>query len=208
MKITRPLNNILNSEAKIKVIRFLCTTGAEWNGRQIAKETGIAPATAHKALNSLNKEGVLLLRNVGKTHIYCLNESNFIVAEILKPVFEKERKILVNIINVIRREVSSSNIRRDINSVALFGSVNVQKDHAMSDIDVVVIVKDAKVRSKAEKLFEKIDRKISKRFGNTLSPYVNTRAEFKSKHAKKMAVIRNILKEHTVIYGEKLEAVT
>lgn len=208
MKITKPLNNILDGEAKIKVLRFLCTTGAEWNGRQIAKETGMTPATAHKALYGLNKEGVLLLRNVGKTHIYCLNGDSFIVTDILKPLFAKERKVLVSIIDIIKRAVSSSGIKRDIISIALFGSVNVQKDHAMSDIDVIVIVKNAKVKPKAEKLFEEIDQKISKRFGNILSPYINTRSEFKSKYSKKMAVIKKILKEHTMIYGEKLETST
>jgi predicted nucleotidyltransferase len=78
----------------------------------------------------------------------------------------------------------------------------------MSDIDIVVIVKDAKIKSKGEILFEKIDREISVRFGNSLSPYINTRAEFKSKYGKKMAVIKNILKEHKMIYGEDLREST
>ncbi|MDP8259154.1 MAG: ArsR family transcriptional regulator [Candidatus Aadella gelida] len=207
MKIIKPLNKILDSEAKIKVLRFLCKTDAEWNGRQIAKEIEVTPATAHKALNSLNNEGVLLLRNMGKTHVYSLNNDNFMVTDILKPLFEKEREILDIIIKMIKKEISRSGIKSDIVSVVLFGSVNIKQDHAMSDIDVAVIVKSAKGKIKTEHLFEEIDHEISKKFGNTLSAYVNTITEFKSKKKDNMAVIKNILEEHTLIYGEKMEEI-
>ncbi|MFH1837556.1 MAG: nucleotidyltransferase domain-containing protein [Candidatus Omnitrophota bacterium] len=207
MKITKPLNKILDSEAKIKVLRFLCRTDAEWNGRQIAKEIEVTPATAHKALNSLKNEGVLLLRNMGKTHVYCLKRDNFLVTDILKPLFEKEHKVLDSIVKIIKKRISGAEIKADIISVALFGSVNIKQDHAMSDIDVAVIVKDAKGKTNARQLFEKIDHEISKKFGNTLAAYINTIKEFKSKKKSNVAIIKNILKEHTLIYGEKMEAI-
>ncbi|MBU1127623.1 MAG: nucleotidyltransferase domain-containing protein [Candidatus Omnitrophica bacterium] len=207
MKITKPLDKILDRAAKIKVLRFLCGTDAEWNGRQIAKVIEVTPATAHKALNSLNNEGVLLLRNMGKTHVYSLNYDNFMVSDILKPLFEKERKILDNIIGIIKKRALRSSSRADIISVALFGSVNIRQDHAMSDIDIAVVVKNAGSKTGVERLFEEIDREISKKFGNTLSAYVNTMAEFKTKKKENKAVINNILKEHTLIYGDKLEAI-
>ena len=207
MKITKPLNKILNSEVKIKILRFLCETAAEWNGRQIAKEIGVTPATAHKALSSLNTEGVLLLRNMGKTHVYNLNTDNVVVKEILKPLFLKESGVLAGILKIIKGHILKSKIKDGIISVVLFGSVNVRQDHSMSDIDVAVILETSKIKAKAEILFEEIDREISSKFGNTVSAYINTKAEFKSKRKENMAVIKNILKEYNLIYGEKLEGV-
>jgi len=207
MKISKPLSKILDSEVKIDVLRFLCMTGAKWNGRQIAREIGITPATAHKALSSLNQEGVLLLHNIGKTHVYSLNENNFVVTDLLKPLFAKERAVLDKIIAIIRHKVSASSIKDDIVSVALFGSVNVQQDHAASDIDIALIAGSPKSKIKAEKLFEEIDRVVSVKFGNTIAPYINTKAEFKSKYKNKMAVIKNILKGHTIIFGKDLEEI-
>jgi predicted nucleotidyltransferase len=207
MKITKPLNKILDSEAKIKILRFLCETGAEWNGRQIAKELAVAPATAHKALNSLNKEGVLILRNMGKTHVYGLNTHNIVVKEMLKPLFIKESEVLAGILKAIKGHIRKSEIKKEIISVALFGSVNVKQDHSMSDIDVAVVVDSAKVKGKAERLFEEIDREISNKFGNTVSAYINTKSEFRSKKKDNMAVIKNILKGYTLICGEKLEGI-
>jgi predicted nucleotidyltransferase/predicted DNA-binding transcriptional regulator len=207
MKITKPLNKILDSESKIEILRFLCETGAEWNGRQIAKEIAVTPATAHKALNSLNEEGVLILRNMGKTHVYSLNADNIVVEEMLKPLFLKESEMLAGILKAIKRHIRKSKIKNEIISAVLFGSVNVKQDHPMSDIDVAVVVDSAKVKRKAERLFEEIDREISSKFGNTVSAYINAKSEFKSKKKSNMAVIKNILKGYTLIFGENLERI-
>ncbi len=207
MKLTNPLDRILDNEAKVRILRFLIRTNAEWNGRQIAKEIGISPATAHKALQSLNREGVLLLRNVGKTHIYNLNQGNFTVTDMLKPLFNRENKILEYILKAIKRKISISTIRRDIVSIALFGSISSYKGHPASDIDLIVIVKNAKIKHQAELIFEDIGKKISKKFGNNLSPYINSEREFKSKYRKGLNVIKSILKSHRIIVGAPLEKI-
>ena len=144
---------------------------------------------------------------MGKTHVYSLNDDNFMVTDILKPLFEKEQKVLETIIKMIKSGISKSSTESSIVSVALFGSVNIKQDYAMSDIDVAVVVKSMKDKTKAEQLFEEIDYKISKKFGNAVSAYINTVAEFKSKKKENLAVIKNILREHTLIYGEKIEVI-
>jgi len=205
MKITNPLDKILDNESKIKVLRFLFKTNAEWNGRQIAKEIGVSPATTHKALRELNKEGVLLLCNMGKTYVYTLNQSNFTVVNMLKPLFVSEDKLIGYILGIIREKTATSAIKSGIFSVALFGSVSVRKDNAASDIDLIVIVRDLKTKVAAEFLFEEIDKRISKEFGNTVSAYINTETEFRSKYKKGVTIMRNIIKENRLIYGEPIE---
>lgn len=205
MKITNPLDKILDNGSKIKVLRFLFKTNAEWNGRQIAKEIGVSPATTHKALRELNKEGVLLLHNIGKTHVYTLNQGNFAVVNMLKPLFVSEDKIIAYILGIIRKKAAASSIKNGIFSVALFGSVNTRKDNAASDIDLIVIVRDIKIKAAAKLLFEEIDKMISKKFGNTVSAYINTETEFRSKYKKGVAIVHSIIKENRLIYGESIE---
>jgi len=72
--------------------------------------------------------------------------------------------------------------------------MSIGKERPYSDIDLAIIVEDAQVKTKVEILFEAIDRNISKKFGNTISPYINTKTEFKAKHKKKLDIIKNILK--------------
>ena len=205
MKITSPLDKIINNETKVKILRFLSKSGAEWTGRQIAREIGVTPATAHKALHGLHNEDILLLKQIGKNYIYSLDMENFIVQDMLMPLFAKEDRILKKIIAVITRRISASLAKKSIVSVALFGSVNVRKDRPGSDIDLAVIVKYAKVKKNVENLFWDISQVVAKEFGNTVSPYVNSIRELRSKHKKGLAVIKNIMKSHTVIYGERLE---
>jgi predicted nucleotidyltransferase len=207
MRLTKPLDSILNTEVKTKILRFLCRTGAEWNGSQIAKEMGITPAASHSALNELTRQGVIMMRNMGNTHVYTLNTENYIVSDLLKPLYISEDEALNKIIGIIKRNLSSSKIKSKILNVSLFGSVNKGEDHPTSDIDLAVIVSDAKTKSKVEKLFEKIDESVSRKFGNVISPYINTKSEFRAKRKKKLEVVKNILKSHTLIYGERLEKI-
>jgi predicted nucleotidyltransferase len=205
MKFTKPLDAILNTEAKTRILRFFCRTGAQWNGSQIAKEIGVTPAAAHSALRILNKEGLLQLHNMGKTHVYSLKEDNFIVSNLLKPLFAREDKALDAIITIIKRGILSSAVKRDITSVALFGSVNIREDRPTSDIDLAVVINNSKSKFAIEQLFGEIDTKTSRQFGNMLSPYIVTQAELRAKYKKSYGVIKNILKSHTLIYGKKLE---
>ena len=207
MRITKPLDRILNTETKTKILRFLCRTGAEWNGSQIAKEIGITPAASLSALKELSNEGIVSMHNAGNTRVYKLNEDNFVVSDLLRPLFLKEDEALRTIIATIKRGLSSSGLRSKIISVALFGSVHVRQDHAASDIDLAVIVSDTLAKAKAEKVFEHIDKKVSKKFGNTVNPYINTKAEFKAKYEKKLDVIKSILRSYALICGERLEKI-
>lgn len=205
MKFTKPLDTILNTEVKTRILRFFCRTNAEWNGRQIAKEIGITPAATHAALNALYKEGVLQLRNMGNTHVYSLKQDSFLVSSLLKPLFAQEDKVLDTVIDMIKRKIVSSKAKKEIVSVTLFGSTSVQQETPVSDIDIAVVLKNSKSKAAVERLLDEIGSNVSNKFGNTISPYINTQAEFKAKYKQGLAVIKNILKSYRLIYGKRLE---
>jgi len=204
MKLHNPLDKILNNELKVKILRFLCKTGAEWSGRQLAKETRISPATCHKALRELNNESVLLLKSVGKSYLYRLNRENFIISNLLKPLYERESKILKEICKTIVQTINPLVIN-NIVSIAIFGSVQKEKEHPASDIDILVLVGKEKDKLKTEKNFERVNEDIVRKFGNTVSPYVQTVREFRLKHKKSVALTKNILKSHKLLFGRPLE---
>jgi len=204
MRVHNPLDKILNNELKVKILRFLCKTEAEWNGRQIARQIKISPAAAHKALRELHNERVLLLKSVGKSYLYRLNKENLIVSDLLRHLFEKESKIPAEVYRAILRNISSL-AKKDIISMAVFGSVKEAKERPTSDIDILVLVRNLKDKKKVEDDFGKINEKIMDRFGNTISLYIQTNEEFKLKHKKGIALIKNILKSHRLLYGKPLE---
>ena len=200
MRVHNPLDKILNSAIKVKILRFLCKTEAEWSGRQIAQEIKASPAACHKSLRELNNERVLLLRSVGKSYLYSLNKENFIISDLLKPLYKKESKIPEEIYETI-----SSLVIKNIVSIAVFGSVKRKKERPTSDIDLLIVVKNPENRKEVEKDFEKVNEKILSRFGNTVSIYLQTIEEFKSKYKKKAPLIKDILKSHNLLFGRSLE---
>ncbi len=206
MRVHNPLDKILNNEVKVKILRFLCKTEAEWSGRQIAQEIKVSPAAAHKALRELNNERALLLRSIGRSYLYRLNEENLIVSDLLKPLYEKENKIPDEVYESIVRNISSLVIN-DIVSIVVFGSVERRKERPTSDIDILVLVKNPENKGEVEEDFGKVNEKIIGRFGNTVSTYIQTVEEFKLKYKKGLSLVKNILKSHGLLFGTPLEEV-
>jgi len=204
MRVHDPLNKILNNEIKIKILRFLCKTEAEWSGRQIAQEIKVSPAACHKALRELNNERVLLLRSIGKSYLYRLNKENIIVSNLLKPLYERESKIPGDVYRAIIRNISSLVIN-DIVSIAVFGSIKKGKERPTSDIDLLVLVRNPEDKRKVEEDFGKINEKIIGKFGNTISSYIQAIEEFKLKYKRDLAVVKNILKTHRLLFGKPLK---
>jgi len=204
MRVHDPLDKILNNEVKIKILRFLCKTEAEWSGRQIAQEMKVSPAACHKALRELNNEGALLLRSVGRSYLYRLNKENIIISELLKPLYERESKIPDDVYRAIVRNISSLVID-DIASIAVFGSMKKGKERSTSDIDLLVLVRKPEDKRKVEEDFGKVNEKIVGKFGNTVSSYIQTVEEFKLKYKRGLALVKNILKSHRLLFGKPLE---
>jgi len=202
--VHNPLDKILSKETKVKILRFLCKTEAEWSGRQIAKEIKVSPAACHKALRELNNEGALLLRGIEKSNLYSLNKENLIVSDLLKPLYERESKIPDEIYEGIVRNISSLVIK-DIVSIAVFGSVKKRKERPTSDIDLLVLVKNSENKGEVEEDFGKVNEKSISRFGNTVSPYIQTVEEFNLKYKKGLSLIKNILKSHRLLFDTPLE---
>ncbi|HLD69868.1 MAG TPA: nucleotidyltransferase domain-containing protein [Candidatus Omnitrophota bacterium] len=205
MQLNRPLDKILNNEVKVRALRIFCQNAGEMSGRQIAKIVGVTPKTAHEILQDLLREGILIMQAVGKTYLFRLNEDRAIVQEALKPLFLLEKTLSEGLFDLIRGAIKKSALKDDILSVALFGSVQTKTERAASDVDLLVVVKTAEFKKKTEALFSEIDRQTSLKWGNLISPYVNSLAELKCNAKKKTGVIPRILKSYQLIYGERLE---
>lgn len=207
MRLNNPLDKILNNEIKVRALRIFCRTGGELSGRQMAKMAGVTPKTAHEILQDLLREGALAMRVVGNTYLFRLNEDRAIVLEALKPLFASENALGERLFDAIRGAIKKSTLKGDILSVALFGSVHAKSERSTSDVDLFVIVKTSDLKKKVETLFSEIDQRLSSPWGNLISPYINSIAEFKANAKKKTGPVPNILKSYQLIYGDRLEKI-
>lgn len=202
MKFTQALDKVLGQKSKVKVLRHLITTRAELNGRQIASDLGMSPWVCHKTLNELCSQGILLMRNVGRTHLFRLNQESYLVRNLLSPLFKKESALLKTASREIIKEFNISVV-----SVILFGSVAKKKEKPYSDIDLMVLIPKSNDKKRAEKFFENKNEYFISKFGNVLSPYILTMAEFKRRYRRGNKLIREILLTGESIYGKSISEI-
>jgi len=205
MKIHDKLDEILKHRSKIKILRFLFVERDEHTGRGIAKGIGMSASSTYKTLQKMKDEGLIGARKKGNAILYKLQENNHIVKKLLAPLFEKEKSIYGDIISSIKKILFRE--KKEIVSIAIFGSVARKEETSRSDIDLIVIAKNKIGKTKIDKAMDELNIDMAEKFGAAVSPYILTEAEIKRKHVEKQAVIRSILNNNQLIYGEPIERI-
>jgi len=205
MKIHNKLDEILNQKSKVKILRFLFTEKDEHTGRGIAASINMSVSNTHEALQEMKESGVISVRKKGNANLYKLNDKNYIVRELLVPLFEKEKSVYRDVISFLKYNLLKQ--KQGVVSLAVFGSVAKAEDTQRSDIDLLIITKNNQYKKKLDNLIDKISIEAAKKFGVSVSPYSLTNFEIKRKYIKKQAIIQSILDANRLIYGEPIERI-
>lgn len=205
MRIHDKLDEILRHGSKIKILRFLFTEKDEHTGRNIAKGIGMSPSSTHKTLQEMKKEGLISARKKGNAILYKLRQDNYVVKKLLSPLFEKEKFIYNDIVLLIKRHLLQA--KEDIVSIAVFGSVARKEETSRSDMDLLILLKNKTGKIRVDKLLDKLHVDMVKKFGVAISPYVLTKSEIRLKYNQKQRIIKSILDNNELIYGEPIERI-
>jgi len=202
MKVTKPLNNILNSKVKLECLRYLINYPSELNGSELSRFLKITTRSIHKAMQSLVNEGVVDFTPRGNSYGYTLNKDKWFVKKVLLPLFYNEKRFLDTIVENIKKEIESSPLGLNILSVVMFGSVYRKEDNCNSDFDIFLLIDKEENVSLVEDEIFKISSRISKLYGVTLGPYWKSLSSFKKDRS--LGVIKSIKESHRLIYGQEL----
>lgn len=205
MRIHDKLDEILKQGSKIKILRFLSAEKDEHTGRRIARGIGMSPSSTYNTLQEMKREGLIDARKKGNAILYRLREDNYIVKKLLSPLFEKEKFIYNDITSFIKRRLMQA--RGTLISITLFGSVVRKEETSQSDIDLLVVLKNKTGKPKIDKLLDKLHTDMVKKFGVSISPYILTVQEVKQRYHQKKPIIKSILANNELIYGEPIERI-
>lgn len=205
MRIHNKLDEILDQPAKVKIFRFLFSSNAEFTGRAIARGSGLSVSHSYEILQNMRKEGLVEVKRQGNALLYSLRRDNYIVRNILKPLYQKERGIYKDITAIIKKILGSE--KKGICSIAIFGSVADKTENIASDIDLLVITKDIISKQKVDNLMDNLSVTIAKKFNVAISPYLLTVSEAKSKYKQKVKLMRSIIDNNRLVYGEPVERI-
>ena len=205
MKIQRKLDDIFSRSSKVKVLRYLCREDVEQTGRGIARAAGISPSMAHSALTELVKGGVIEARKKGSAKLYRLRPENYAVKKLLSPLFQAEDNLLRDLIKDLKTGILKS--KRRIINISIFGSIAARKDRAESDLDLLIVAEKLSDKKGIDHYIDELSLKLAEQYGIALSPYTLTRNEIKKKRAQDLPLIKSILDDNRLIYGEPIERI-
>lgn len=142
---SRIIEDLFGGPGRTAILRVLATAESPLTGRQIAERAALSPAGAARALDRLGALGVTSRRAVGRAVLHELDRTASVVAEVLLPALEAERRIAA-----ARTAESSAIVPPEVIEclvsgfdplkIILFGSRTRGEGDERSDFDLLVVL--------------------------------------------------------------------
>ncbi len=171
-----PLGTILGTRAKVGILRVLTARGAPLSQRELARRAGVTLRSAQAALADLHALRVTTQLTGGRDHLTDLNPQHSL-APALIALFSAEAELARNVRTAIVTIAAGD--QRPPLGLYLFGSVARAEETLDSDLDILLVARDASHRDVL------LDRTLAgvnhlqSRYGVTLAPIAYTIREAK-----------------------------
>ncbi len=193
------LEKVMGSRSKMGILYALIQR-KEMQLSDISKHSGMAVSSLHEAVKDLDHSGILSARKIGKTHLYRINEGNYlarIAAKAIKSELEFNEKVLKEFVLRVKSP--------DILNVTVFGSF-ARGEEMPGDIDILVICTGGKSEVKGRIVEE--EGRLLEKFDIHVSAVVLTEDELKEKAGKNDRFIINVISEGRKLFGQELEVLS
>lgn len=190
------LENVLDSKVKTKVVTVLAGSKGPMQVSDVARTANVSKSRASECLRELADMGVLEARPVGRSVLYRMSSSN--LAQGVAKILAQDKTLLSGLEKNVVEEMKG--VRPS--SIALFGSA-LGKLRIGSDLDFFVVHKGELDK---EKIYAGASR-LSEKFGFRVSILPMRDEEFRQKAKRGEEFVLNILANHKLIHGKKLERI-
>lgn len=181
------------TDNKLRIVRLYRSNYlGQYHVREIAKLTKKSHVTLLPHLKALEKDRILVSKNVGKNKVYSLNFDNIIAKNYLLLAETVEAILYLEEIFLIKK-VTTEIIKLNLDgTIVLFGSYAKRTFREDSDIDLFCLGKIA------DKEIEEI-RKIGKIYGKAINVKKSTMRNFQDGLRKKDQLIAEIIKNYVLL---------
>jgi predicted nucleotidyltransferase len=168
-----PLDFILSSPARVRVLRALLPLTRPVSGREAARLAGVSPRVIER-LDDLVESGILIRREGAGQHLYTVNEEHALYPALSGLFREEDRwsedlsEALLEVLNPLRPA-----------AVASIGSTARGEAGPGSDFDLLVLVENQGAAEDAHEALAAAAPRLQLRFGIALSPVVSTVAHWR-----------------------------
>lgn len=187
------LESIIDSKVKMKIVKLFAIRNEPLHVSEVARLAKTSKSRASECLKELTEKGVFESKVVGRNVIYSLSPTA--LAKSVVEALRQEENLLNEISKSFVNEIKK--IKNKPISVALFGSA-LRELKFESDIDFFI------VGNEKDKFYE-IASKLTEKFGFKISVLIMNRDEFRRKAKEGEEFVINVLANHKLLYGKKLE---
>jgi predicted nucleotidyltransferase/DNA-binding transcriptional ArsR family regulator len=173
MRLSQPLDDLLQSRSHIRVLRALqgLPAGLDVSIREIARRAGVSHPTASTVLESLRQQGLVHVRRTLLANEYRLNDDHVVVSPLRQfLIWEGDLgpRVKAFLVESIQNEAPW------VSAAYLFGSAVRDDMKPASDLDMALICPPNKVQ-RLQKLMDELGEETAARFGNRLNVVIGTR---------------------------------
>ncbi len=187
------MKDITNNEMRF-VLGIFKSPEFEYNANSISKHIGISSMGALKIAKRLEKENILVSKELGKAKFFRLNLDSEYVRGYVKFLLKREAEQAHSYVKVWVNEIRKL---KSAYAAILFGSV-LTKYREAGDIDAVLIT-DEKKFAKLKREVEEVNKINIKR----LHPVYQSKADFIKNISKGDKVLLNAIKG-IIVFGEDM----
>ncbi len=197
MILHKVLEAIFGSPAKIRILRVLSTSPQPLSGRQVGELSGLSHRGAIQALESLVELGAVRQRKVGAAYQYSLTPNNVAVEMIIAPSIKAEAALLDDLKKKIVAEFGKKAI-----SLTLYGSLARGTEKRSSDIDVLAVAGNERMKRDLEEKAVSLTPVFRERYNSLFSLHCFTLDELHNK--KTIPLLRSAKEEGVALSGKPL----
>jgi predicted nucleotidyltransferase len=196
-----PLNHILGTRNKVRLLRALAPLTRPVSGREAARLAGVS-RQALRALDELAATGIVHRQETAGQHLYTFNHETRLAPAVLQ-LFDAERQRTSALFERLAGIISSAG---PVTSAVLFGSAARGDDTPESDLDLMVLTAEIEPEAVYSVLVD-ASVTLEAEFGVRLSPVVLTLEQARRQQAEGDPLIRDVLRDARRVCGRPVEEV-
>ena len=196
MRATHSVGSIFGTRSRVQVLRVLQGVRIPLNTSQIASRVKLSWPAVATALDELASMGIVQSNTVGRTWVHQLVRGNVYVQRIVDPVFLAEQEIPELMEEYLRDSFGEHAV-----SIVLFGSYAREEQDETSDVDVVLVGKDAGEKAALDAEFDARISEFYEKFGATLSPLIYDMSEAAGLWERAPALLASLKEDGVVVSG-------
>lgn len=196
MKPTVTIESILGSRSRVAVLRVLLGVTVPLNASQIAAHAGLTRPAVATVLDDLAAMGIVRSSSAGRANVHLIERQNIYVERLIEPLFAAEQQLPQDLETDLRTTFEDA-----AESIVLFGSYARGEQYVGSDVDVVLVARDAAAKQSLDERVHRYAPQFRTRYGAVLSEITYEVQEANALWRTAPAFLESLKRDAVVVSG-------